>query len=170
LTQGLINGRRHFPAEIERLDALGRDNYARMRRAFAEYEIDADFAPVGTTAVATRPHEIDGLAEWASLEKEFGYDVQLLDADQAKEQKEFLQRELDGLKDAQNQLGDEETYALVIDDKADLAGLPDSQIAAAAAEAERRGQKGKWVIANTRSATSSETPCLRLAPAMKRSW
>jgi glycine/D-amino acid oxidase-like deaminating enzyme len=56
-----------------------------MRRAFAEYEIDADFAPVGTTAVATRPHEIDGLAEWASLEKEFGYDVQLLDADQAKE-------------------------------------------------------------------------------------
>jgi peptidyl-dipeptidase Dcp len=52
---------------------------------------------------------------------------------------------------AQNQLGDEETYTLVIEHKADLAGLPDSQIAAAAAEAERRGQKGKWVISNTRS-------------------
>jgi len=53
---------------------------------------------------------------------------------------------------AQNQLGDEETYALVVENKADLAGLPDSQIAAAAAEAERRGQKGKWIFSNTRSA------------------
>jgi peptidyl-dipeptidase Dcp len=52
----------------------------------------------------------------------------------------------------QNQLGDEEHYALTIDKKADLAGLPESQIAAAATEAERRGEKGKWVIANTRSA------------------
>src|SRR5262249_36727399 len=53
---------------------------------------------------------------------------------------------------SQNQLGDEETYALTIDNQADLAGLPESQIAAAAAEAERRGKKGSWVISNTRSA------------------
>jgi peptidyl-dipeptidase Dcp len=52
---------------------------------------------------------------------------------------------------AQNQLGDEETYALVLENKSDLAGLPESQIAAAAAEGERRGQKGKWIISNTRS-------------------
>ena len=51
-----------------------------------------------------------------------------------------------------NQLSDEEIYALTIDREADLAGLPKSQIDAAAAEAEGRGQKGKWMIANTRSA------------------
>ncbi|MBK9139636.1 MAG: M3 family metallopeptidase [Verrucomicrobia bacterium] len=52
---------------------------------------------------------------------------------------------------SQNLLADEEGYATVITDPADLAGLPESFRAAAAAEAERRGQKGKWVIANTRS-------------------
>ena len=52
---------------------------------------------------------------------------------------------------SQNQLGDEETDALILDKQADLAGLPEAQVAAAAAEAERRSLKGKWVISNTRS-------------------
>ncbi len=50
-----------------------------------------------------------------------------------------------------NELWDEENYSLVLDKPEDLAGLAPGQIAAAAAEAERRGMKGKWVIANTRS-------------------
>ena len=50
-----------------------------------------------------------------------------------------------------NELSDEETYALVLDSPAQLKGLPASETAAAAAEAQRRGQPGKWVIANTRS-------------------
>ncbi len=53
---------------------------------------------------------------------------------------------------SQNQLGDEEQEALVIEKEADLAGLSKAQIASAAEEANRRGKKGKWVIANTRSA------------------
>lgn len=52
---------------------------------------------------------------------------------------------------SQNLLADEEGYATVITNAADLAGLPDSFRAAAAAEAERRGLKGQWVVANTRS-------------------
>ncbi|HOY57022.1 MAG TPA: M3 family metallopeptidase [Verrucomicrobiota bacterium] len=52
---------------------------------------------------------------------------------------------------SQNLLADEEGYATVIADAAGLAGLPESFRAAAAAEAEARGQKGQWVIANTRS-------------------
>jgi len=52
---------------------------------------------------------------------------------------------------SQNQLGDEETEALIISDEAGLKGLSEAQVAAAAAEGERRGLKGKWVIANTRS-------------------
>ena len=52
---------------------------------------------------------------------------------------------------SQNELSDEETYTLVLDNKEDLAGLPDSLVAGAAQAAEGHGQKGKWVITNTRS-------------------
>lgn len=52
---------------------------------------------------------------------------------------------------SQNLLADEENDVTVITHAADLAGLPDSFKAAAAAEAERRGLKNAWVIANTRS-------------------
>ncbi len=67
---------------------------------------------------------------------------------------------------SQNQLGDEEQDALILDRKEDLAGLPQAQIDAAAAEAERRKLPGKWVIANTRSSmepflTSSSVRALR---------
>lgn len=47
-------------------------------------------------------------------------------------------------------LADENTW-VVLETQADLAGLPDSVIAASAAAAEERGLKGKWVIVNTRS-------------------
>ncbi|MCU0683465.1 MAG: M3 family metallopeptidase [Polyangiaceae bacterium] len=53
---------------------------------------------------------------------------------------------------SQNVLADEEGYAIVLESEADLAGLPESVRASAAAAAEARGQKGKWAIANTRSA------------------
>ena len=52
---------------------------------------------------------------------------------------------------SQNELHDEETDALVLDSEAQLAGLPPSLIAAAAADAKAKGMAGKWLIANTRS-------------------
>jgi peptidyl-dipeptidase Dcp len=52
---------------------------------------------------------------------------------------------------SQNVLADENNEQLVIDNEADLAGLTGSARAGAAQVAESRGQKGKWVIANTRS-------------------
>jgi peptidyl-dipeptidase Dcp len=52
---------------------------------------------------------------------------------------------------SQNVLADEEGYTVVLESEADLAGLPDSVRAGAAAAAESRGLKGKWVITNTRS-------------------
>ena len=52
---------------------------------------------------------------------------------------------------SQNILADEEGLSLVLESEADLAGLPTDLIEAAAASAEQRGLKGKWVIANTRS-------------------
>ena len=53
---------------------------------------------------------------------------------------------------AQNELADEENYVLVLDRREQLAGLSPAQVDAAAAEGVKRGQPGKWLIANTRSA------------------
>ena len=51
----------------------------------------------------------------------------------------------------QNQLADEESYTLVIEDEAGLAGLPGNLRDAAAGAAAAKGQKGKWLFTNTRS-------------------
>ncbi|MDQ0465675.1 peptidyl-dipeptidase Dcp [Caulobacter ginsengisoli] len=51
---------------------------------------------------------------------------------------------------SQNELADEEDYTILLEE-GDLAGLPDSLKAAAAATAEDKGQKGKWMLTNTRS-------------------
>jgi peptidyl-dipeptidase Dcp len=52
---------------------------------------------------------------------------------------------------SQNVLADEKDHMLVLEKESDLAGLPESVRASAAAAAESRGQKGKWAILNTRS-------------------
>jgi peptidyl-dipeptidase Dcp len=51
---------------------------------------------------------------------------------------------------SQNELADEEGYTLELAE-GDLTGLPDSVKAGAAAAAEEKGLKGKWLITNTRS-------------------
>jgi len=51
----------------------------------------------------------------------------------------------------QNLLADEENDKVVLDSEEQLAGLPDTLIDAAAAEAEELGLSGQWVIRNTRS-------------------
>jgi peptidyl-dipeptidase Dcp len=52
---------------------------------------------------------------------------------------------------SQNVLADETDHLTVLESEKDLAGLPPSLVAAAAATAEARGKKGQWAIANTRS-------------------
>jgi peptidyl-dipeptidase Dcp len=54
---------------------------------------------------------------------------------------------------SQNVLADETNQTVVIENEADLAGLPQSLRDAAAAAATSRGMQGKWVITNTRSST-----------------
>lgn len=73
--------------------------------------------------------------------------------DTAKKRMSEINQELAGLytRFSQNVLADENDQTLVLDSEADLAGLPQSLRDAAAAEAERRGMNGKWVISNTRS-------------------
>jgi peptidyl-dipeptidase Dcp len=50
----------------------------------------------------------------------------------------------------QNELGDEEKYTLALDES-ELVGVPDSLRAAMKAAADAKGQKGKFLITNTRS-------------------
>jgi peptidyl-dipeptidase Dcp len=52
---------------------------------------------------------------------------------------------------SQNLLADEEQFATILSQEADLAGLSDALRAAAKAEAVAGGHEGQWVIANTRS-------------------
>jgi peptidyl-dipeptidase Dcp len=52
---------------------------------------------------------------------------------------------------SQNQLTDEESGMVVLDQEDDLAGLPDGIKASAKAAADSKGQLGKWAITNTRS-------------------
>ena len=52
---------------------------------------------------------------------------------------------------SQNVLGDEKAYALVLEQAADLEGLPASSVASAAAAAEERGRPGAWAITLSRS-------------------
>jgi len=75
-----------------------------------------------------------------------------LDAD-AKKQLSEINQKLATLftKFGQNVLADENEGQIVVEDETDLAGLPESVKAGAAQVAESRGQKGKWVVANTRS-------------------
>ena len=76
-----------------------------------------------------------------------------LDPDQKKRVSDINQR-LASLytRFGQNVLGDEEELGLLLEKEGDLDGLPASVRSGAAAAAEGRGQKGKWFIANTRSA------------------
>ena len=62
---------------------------------------------------------------------------------------------------SQNLLAEEGGQGVVIGEHADLAGLGEGDIEAAAQEATRRGLVGRWVIANTRSAVE---PFLTLSP------
>ncbi len=90
----------------------------------------------------------------------------------AKVRMSAINQELSGLYTgfSQHVLADETDLALVLDAPADLAGLSEDQVAAYAAEAERRGMPGRWVVANTRSSidpflTASERRDLR-----ERAW
>lgn len=71
-----------------------------------------------------------------------------------KERMSAINQELAGLftEFGQNVLGDENDLYLVVRDEADLAGLPESAVDAAASAAESRGYENAWVFANTRSA------------------
>ena len=65
LTHGRDNGLSRWPDEIDRLDHLGMANLDAMGSDIAEWGVDAEWERVGALAVATEPHQLDWLDEWA---------------------------------------------------------------------------------------------------------
>ena len=89
----------------------------------------------------------DQLLAVEKMYKDFTRNGALL-ADADKEQLKAINSELADLylKFNKNLLNATNAFSVVIDKEEDLAGLPESTIAVAAEEAEKRGEKGKWVF------------------------
>lgn len=77
LTHGIGNGLQHFPDEVERLQQLGRESFAAIRR----HAGDAHWEETGTLWVATRPHEVPWVVEEVDSLRAAGEDAELLDRD-----------------------------------------------------------------------------------------
>ncbi|MGH7776550.1 MAG: NAD(P)/FAD-dependent oxidoreductase [Candidatus Dormibacterales bacterium] len=78
LTHGLANGVRHFPGEVDELERLGRENFAGLVADLEALGIDCDLETSGMLDVATRPHEVAELSEYAELAAAHGLAVELL--------------------------------------------------------------------------------------------
>jgi glycine/D-amino acid oxidase-like deaminating enzyme len=79
LTHGFFNGLERWPDELSRLDAMGAQNLREIGETIARHGIDCHWEETGELAVAAAPHQAAELAEAASLMREHGHDVQLLD-------------------------------------------------------------------------------------------
>ena len=79
LTHGFWNGLERWPDELATLERLGQDNLSQIAATIEEHGIDCDWQPTGALNVATRPHELDDLAEWSAALTEHGVEHRLLD-------------------------------------------------------------------------------------------
>lgn len=66
LTHGRDNGLSRWPEEIDTLDRLGRENLDAMGADIAAWGIDAEWERPGALAIATEPHQLEWLDEWAA--------------------------------------------------------------------------------------------------------
>jgi glycine/D-amino acid oxidase-like deaminating enzyme len=66
LTHGLANGTTRWPAEIDRLQQLGRENLDGMQADIERLGLDVEWQRTGMLTVATEPHQVSWLAESAA--------------------------------------------------------------------------------------------------------
>ena len=81
LTHGLANGIRHFPEELERLEAEGVANLRELIAFTRDHGIDCDLEETGTLTVADRPHQVEELRAWVDEAAEHGETLEFLDRD-----------------------------------------------------------------------------------------
>jgi glycine/D-amino acid oxidase-like deaminating enzyme len=84
LTHGLANGLSRFEREMETLERLGAENFAELRADLETHGIDCEYELTGTLEVALEPYQAEGLAQDAELERRFGHEAVVLDAEAAR--------------------------------------------------------------------------------------
>ncbi|GLW72040.1 oxidoreductase [Kitasatospora phosalacinea] len=84
LTHGLANGHQRWPAELAELERLGRANLDAVQDAVHRYGIDCDWQRTGSLTVATRPHQVGELREFADLAARYGSHHDVLDRDEVR--------------------------------------------------------------------------------------
>jgi glycine/D-amino acid oxidase-like deaminating enzyme len=84
LTHGILNGRAHWPDEIDTLIRLGRENFDELDAAVQRFGIDADYQRVASLDVATESWQLDELFAMSRLEADSGDVTQPLDAPQTR--------------------------------------------------------------------------------------
>ncbi|MCW2774882.1 MAG: FAD-dependent oxidoreductase, partial [Nocardioides sp.] len=85
LTHGFGNGLARWPRETDVLTAMGRENLDGIERTIEQHGIDCDFVRAGSLAVATQPHQVQGLREEYDETRAHGMGTTWLDADQVRE-------------------------------------------------------------------------------------
>lgn len=82
LTHGFANGMSRWPEEMDTLERLGQENLTQMGADIRRHGIDCGWEETGELHVATRPHEVEWLAEEYEELTAAGQKVALLDAAQ----------------------------------------------------------------------------------------
>ena len=85
LTHGLRNGLDRFPAELDVLERLGRENLDAIEQTVARYGIDCSFERTGELTVATAPWQVDELRELPELAAPYGGELEWLDGPAVRE-------------------------------------------------------------------------------------
>lgn len=84
LTHGLRNGQARFARELAVLERLGRENLHELAADLGRYGIEADLETPGDVVLALEPHELAWIEDEAALARQFGYEVEIWDAAQAR--------------------------------------------------------------------------------------
>ncbi len=81
LTHGLANGLRHFPDEIDLLQAEGSANLRELVAFTRDEGIECDLEENGLLTVADQPHQVEEFREWAPIATAHGEPTAFLDRD-----------------------------------------------------------------------------------------
>ena len=85
ITHGFENGLHRWPEELDVLTRLGRENLEAIAATIDRYGIDCSFERTGDIALATEPHQLDGLASAPEVAAAYGEKLELLDRAQVLE-------------------------------------------------------------------------------------
>ncbi len=86
LTHGLANGIKHFPDELERLEAEGIANLQDLIAFTRTHGIDCDLEETGTLALADQPYQVDEFRAWVDEAAEYGEHLDFLDREAAQDE------------------------------------------------------------------------------------